>query len=336
MKNKNKSYIRKWAKKIIAIRSLGGVCSKCGTDNIFVLQFHHVTGKKRFDICSRLTCSLRDLMPEVKKCILLCSNCHSEEGQKTTGGNRNTRRQMVKQSMLDYKNSFCCSICGYKGENSASLDLHHSDPSNKSFNVTQFTMMYGLSDIVCQEIEKCVVVCKKCHLMEHFDIERFKSLESEIYNMVENHIPRNKIDHNKVCNMYIEGNSVINIANKVGASKYGIRYILIEKGIYKPHEKRKPIQTGMCRREGCKELVFDSHKFCSVKCARASTRKVVRPSKYDLIDMLDSMSMCKIGKKYGVKGGTIKKWCNAYGISPELTQKYSKRTDLIRSAQNKQ
>ena len=38
--------------------------------------------------------------------------------------------------------------------------------------------------------------------------------------------------------------------------------------------------------------------------------------------------MVKIGKKYGVKGGAIKKWCNAYGISPELTQKYSKRTDL--------
>lgn len=328
MKNKNKGYIRKWAKKIIAIRSLGGVCSKCGTDNIFVLQFHHVTGKKCFDICSRLYCSLNDLMPEVKKCILLCSNCHSEEEQKIRGGNRSTRRQMVKQSMLDYKNSYCCSICGYKGKNSASLDLHHSDSSNKSFNVTQFTMMYGLSDIVCQEIEKCVVVCKRCHLMEHFDLDRFNSVKDKIYDMAEKHIPRNRIDHNEVCNMYTEGNSVKNIANKIGVSKTSIRYVLIARGIYKPHKKREPIQTGICGRSGCKEIVFDGHKFCSIECRCTANRKADRPSKDDLINMLDSMSMCKIGKKYGVKGGAIKKWCNAYGISPELTNKYSKRTDL--------
>jgi 5-methylcytosine-specific restriction endonuclease McrA len=63
----------------------GGKCTKCGYDKcVSALQFHHINpSKKLFGIAdSGITRTLQVQQKEIKKCILLCANCHAEEHDK--------------------------------------------------------------------------------------------------------------------------------------------------------------------------------------------------------------------------------------------------------------
>ena len=62
---------------INSVRQKSG-CMKCGESHVAVLDFHHVRGRKSFSIASyNDNCASRDKIDkEIKKCIVLCSNCH--------------------------------------------------------------------------------------------------------------------------------------------------------------------------------------------------------------------------------------------------------------------
>ena len=59
------------------INLLGGQCSKCNTKfPICVYDFHH-TQEKKFSISMAVTNKKKVLvLEELKKCVLLCANCH--------------------------------------------------------------------------------------------------------------------------------------------------------------------------------------------------------------------------------------------------------------------
>ncbi len=53
-------------------------CVDCGEDNPIVLEFDHVTGRKKQSICL-MVCnglSIEGIMKEIKKCEVRCANCH--------------------------------------------------------------------------------------------------------------------------------------------------------------------------------------------------------------------------------------------------------------------
>lgn len=53
-------------------------CSKCGNDDFRVLEFHHYTDDKEFnvgDVASK-GCGIQTLLAEISKCQCLCCNCH--------------------------------------------------------------------------------------------------------------------------------------------------------------------------------------------------------------------------------------------------------------------
>lgn len=55
--------------------------------------------------------------------------------------------------------------------------------------------------------------------------------------------------------------------------------------------------------------------YCSDNCSQLSQRKVKeRPSKEVLLNLLNDISMIKIGKIYGVSDNTIRKWRKYYNI----------------------
>lgn len=58
----------------------GGKCQICGYNRCYqVLTFHHLDPtQKEFNISGNHTSSLKRLMTEVDKCVLLCHNCHGE------------------------------------------------------------------------------------------------------------------------------------------------------------------------------------------------------------------------------------------------------------------
>ena len=69
-----------------AIESLGGKCVKCGYSKYpEVLEFHHKNpSEKDFNISKKGHCrSWQRVSSEIKKCDLLCANCHREEHAKS-------------------------------------------------------------------------------------------------------------------------------------------------------------------------------------------------------------------------------------------------------------
>jgi hypothetical protein len=61
-------------------------CVDCGIQYpVFVMQFDHVRGEKRFNIGRATTKikSIQTLLEEISKCDLVCANCHAIRTAKT-------------------------------------------------------------------------------------------------------------------------------------------------------------------------------------------------------------------------------------------------------------
>lgn len=67
-------------RKKLAIQLFGGGCQKCGYNISFrSLTFHHIDpSEKLFNISVCHTASWQRYVDELKKCCLLCQNCHNE------------------------------------------------------------------------------------------------------------------------------------------------------------------------------------------------------------------------------------------------------------------
>ncbi len=59
-------------------KMLGGACNVCGEDDPVVLDFHHLNPAEKEGAVKKLarTAALKTVIAEMKKCVLLCSNCH--------------------------------------------------------------------------------------------------------------------------------------------------------------------------------------------------------------------------------------------------------------------
>lgn len=83
MSNMTRAKKRK-ERKAELIRVMGGECEECGVDdNPVIYDFHHINPEEK-DVSWRI---MRDwpwarLLEEIKKCILLCANCHRKRHAK--------------------------------------------------------------------------------------------------------------------------------------------------------------------------------------------------------------------------------------------------------------
>lgn len=78
----NKRKLRRRELKKELVLSLGGKCKKCGiiSKQYCIYEFHHTDKNKDNDIASLIAnTSIKKAKEEVKKCILLCANCHKIE-----------------------------------------------------------------------------------------------------------------------------------------------------------------------------------------------------------------------------------------------------------------
>lgn len=55
-------------------------CCKCGEKRPYVLDFHHINPQEKDNTIAHMinSSSLENLENEIKKCVLLCANCHRE------------------------------------------------------------------------------------------------------------------------------------------------------------------------------------------------------------------------------------------------------------------
>jgi hypothetical protein len=74
--------VRGRLRKLELIKLLGGKCVQCGYGgNFAALEFHHekpIEKEFQLDLRSLSNRSWEVILDEVKKCKLLCSNCHAE------------------------------------------------------------------------------------------------------------------------------------------------------------------------------------------------------------------------------------------------------------------
>jgi len=56
-------------------------CRRCGESDPVCLQFHHVDGERRASVGELIanSCPEREVLDEVRKCVVLCANCHRLE-----------------------------------------------------------------------------------------------------------------------------------------------------------------------------------------------------------------------------------------------------------------
>ena len=75
--NENRKAKRNELKKR-AVEAMGGKCQCCGYNKCLpALEFHHLDpSEKDFELSAKISWS--QIEKELKKCVLLCSNCHKE------------------------------------------------------------------------------------------------------------------------------------------------------------------------------------------------------------------------------------------------------------------
>jgi hypothetical protein len=69
--------VQRAARKLLAVELLGGKCCKCGEQNIYVLEFHHSAKNKKHEVSRLAGINLKKYLSEVRKCQLVCANCHA-------------------------------------------------------------------------------------------------------------------------------------------------------------------------------------------------------------------------------------------------------------------
>jgi len=220
----DREYILRWAKKIRAVKMLGGECMKCGTSDIFALTFHHINQEdKENKISNLLYGRWDDIEKEIIKCQLLCGNCHQELHFDEEGLNK--RHSELKIDLLKYKGVNGCQECGFRGENLSSLEFHHINKKDKSFSIRDVgsSMKEGF-DRIAKEADKCSVICKNCHSKKRIDIDKFNKFKDQIYftseNMQNRKYLQSKIDRNIIIDMYVNKKmKQIDISRKLKCAK---------------------------------------------------------------------------------------------------------------------
>jgi len=234
------SKILYYAKKIKSIHLLGSKCKMCGEEDIFKLCFHHKSDKE-IEMNRFKYQSWSKIENEIKKCELLCHNCHNEHHF----GNESidNRFKVNKNLFLEYKDKFSCSICDY---NKCQSSLHFHHKSDKIFTLAKVSVAYKnifeIHDSVLKELDKCTVVCANCHHKIHTHVDFYYDNEDKILfkinNMREN---TPKINRDLVINMYNEGNKQTDIAKFFGCDRATICKIIKEFSITKLKLKDKII-----------------------------------------------------------------------------------------------
>jgi hypothetical protein len=217
--NTHQDYVSIWFKKIRAIEQLGGACCFCGEKRPWLLIFHHKEqNEKEFNYNFIRSFRWSIIKKEIKKCLLVCYNCHTELHHIE----KVTKSQTNKRVCLDYKNIKKCRICGYDKCMEA-LEFHHTENKTitigETINNTKFFKNIGdIPEKIKTELDVCEVLCSNCHHNEHFDKERFETQKPFIdtYKYKELH---STFDRQQILDLYKKGLKQVEIAKILNCAK---------------------------------------------------------------------------------------------------------------------
>lgn len=111
-------------------------------------------GEYRYCPCCKNDCLTKDFYQRRGK-------SHSSVYCKKCTNNQTVIRMIAfKKKCLDYKGGKCIE-CGYDKYYGA-LEFHHIDPSKKDFTISHLRS-YTFDKIVMEELDKCALLCNRCH-----------------------------------------------------------------------------------------------------------------------------------------------------------------------------
>jgi hypothetical protein len=229
------SKINKYAKKLKAIRYLGGKCMSCGEDNFFKLTFHHKSNKE-YKLSEMKEYRWSEIEKEIKKCDLLCHNCHRELHHNI---NIDSWNRKAKINLLELYGSNSCFECGYN-KCASSLSFHHTRYKKLTIgNITyKFRDGFDIEDDmikkIIKEFKNCELLCVNCHLIKHCDVKFFnENIDTIVEKSFNDYELRKKIDRSLILDMYTNGMSQKEISVKLKCSKGTISDIFKELKIRK-------------------------------------------------------------------------------------------------------
>jgi len=226
MRNNYSIDILRYAKKYKAVQLLGGKCEKCGEDRFFRLSFHHTSDDKEYNINELKGYRWEIIEKEIKKCNLLCRNCHSELHHLNTD---DTDYKKNKKLYLKYKNMDSCEECGYNKCNE-SLTFHHRDDKKIKMSKCRNGKLNRIKESIIEELNKCKILCQNCHMEKHSNLDFFnENIDSIIEKSKNLKIISGKIDREIVKKMYFEkGMKQIEIMKYFNCAKGTISSIIKE------------------------------------------------------------------------------------------------------------
>jgi len=74
-----------------------------------------------------------------------------------------THRKEIRIWYKNFKKESCCLVCGKRKK----LQFHHVDPKTKKDTVSNLVHKSASTSEIAQEINKCVILCSKCHRKVH-------------------------------------------------------------------------------------------------------------------------------------------------------------------------
>lgn len=167
-------------------------CENCGEAFPGCLDFHHVS-TKREDI-SRMVAdgySKDSIKSELKRCVVLCANCHHKEHLDpkvaiggTSGsqpsvevefpsiagfeGSDHELRSKLRKWINAYKvRSGGCSRC--KESDPRCLEFHHPVSDNDKVPISTLVALESTKERFLKEFQKCEILCRNCHRKEHYE-----------------------------------------------------------------------------------------------------------------------------------------------------------------------
>jgi hypothetical protein len=178
-RDQDKKRLEQFNKKVAQL--LGGKCKICGlkVDWYEVYDCHHRDPLEKEYTISWLCHKNWDtvVVPELRKCDLVCRNCHASlEKQVARAKNNKTYNQRYDDQRLDDYKKRCviylggkCQICGLATTEYEKYDFHHVDPGTKEHGIGTLLSKYKKhwNDIVQPELDKCCLLCGNCHRSLH-------------------------------------------------------------------------------------------------------------------------------------------------------------------------
>jgi len=136
------------------------ICEKNGCDNVIPSKF----GEKYINIQRRRFCFVCSPFGAKNTRDLNYTPIYTP--RKTSYDKVKKYRQNKKKKCIEYKGGKCI-VCGYNKYEGA-MDFHHLDPSKKDFTIShKYHINFEDTKI---ELDKCVLLCNRCHQEVHAEI----------------------------------------------------------------------------------------------------------------------------------------------------------------------